>query len=80
MIFDALTRQQRAVVELPWPAQGSRSPPTAVAAVINGADGYAVVDLAQARLAGEQVPMEEMPRQTREPTAWRRRRTGDGPP
>ena len=62
VIFDALTRQQRGVVELPWPAYGIAVTPDSRHAVINGAHGYAVVDLAQARLAGEPVPMEDIPR------------------
>ena len=63
MIFDALTRQQRAVVELPWPAYGIAVTPDSRRAVVNGANGYAVVDLAQARLVDEPVPMEEISRQ-----------------
>ena len=62
VIFDALTRQQRAVVELPWPAYGIAVTPDSRHAVVNGANGYAIVDLAQARLAGEPVPMEDIPR------------------
>ena len=64
MIFDAVTRQQRAVLELPWPAYGIAVTPDGRRAVVNGAKGYAVVDLAQARLVGQPVPMEEIPRQT----------------
>ena len=63
VIFDALTRQQRAVVELPWPAYGIAVTPDGRRAVVNGAKGYAVVDLAQARLVGEPVSLEEIPRQ-----------------
>ena len=62
MIFDALTRQQRAVVELPFPAYGIAVTPDGRRAVVNGARGYAVVDLAQARVVGEPVPMPEIPR------------------
>ena len=64
MIFDAVTRQQRAVLDLPWPAYGIAVTPDGRRAVVNGAKGYAVVDLAQARLVGQPVPMEEIPRQT----------------
>ena len=64
VIFDALTRQQRAVVELPWPAYGIAVTPDSRRAVVNGATGYAVVDLAQARLVDEPVPMEEIGRQS----------------
>ncbi len=64
VIFDALTRQQRAVVELPFPAYGIAVTPDSRRAVVNGAKGYAVVDLAQARVVGEPVPMAEIPRQS----------------
>ena len=64
VIFDALTRQQRAVLELPWPIWGIAVTPDSRRAVVNGAKGYAVIDLAQARLVDEPVPMEEIPRQT----------------
>jgi DNA-binding SARP family transcriptional activator/WD40 repeat protein len=64
VIFDALTRQQRAVLELPWPAYGIAVTPDSRRAVVNGAKGYAVVDLAQARLVDEPVPMDKIPRQT----------------
>ena len=63
VVFDALTRQQRAVVELPWPAYGIAVTPDSRRAVVNGAGGYAVIDLARARLVGEPVPMEVIPRQ-----------------
>ena len=64
VIFDAVTRQQRAVLDLPWPAYGIAVSPDGGRAVVNGAKGYAVVDLAQARLVGQPVPMEEIPRQS----------------
>ena len=64
VIFDAVTRQQRAVLELPWPAYGIAVTPDSRRAVVNGAKGYAVVDLTQGRLVDEPVPMEEIPRQT----------------
>ena len=64
VLFDALTRQQRAVVELPWPVYGIAVTPDSRRAVVNGATGYAVVDLSQGRLVDQPVSMEEMPRQS----------------
>jgi DNA-binding SARP family transcriptional activator/WD40 repeat protein len=64
LLFDAATRRQRAAIELPWPVYGIAVTPDSRRAVLNGATGYAVVDLSQGRLIGEPVEMEEMPRQT----------------
>jgi DNA-binding SARP family transcriptional activator/WD40 repeat protein len=63
VLFDAVTRQQRAAIELPWPVYGIAVTPDSRLAVVNGASGYAVVDLTQGRLVDEPVSMDKMPRQ-----------------
>ena len=57
-VFDAATRQQRAVVELPWPIHGIALTPDGRRAVLNGAPGYAVMDLVSATLVGEPVALD----------------------
>ena len=79
VIFDALTRQQRAVLELPWPVYGIAVTPDSSRAVINGAGGYAVVDLAQARWLTNLCRWRRSPGKSG-PTARRHHQTGDGPP
>ena len=54
-VFDTATRQQRAVIELPWPVHAIALAPDGRRAVLNGGAGYAVVDLVSVELVGEPV-------------------------
>ena len=58
--FDTATQQQRAVIDLPWRPHGIAVSPDGRRAVVNGGSGYAVVDLADERLVGPPVAMDEM--------------------
>ena len=58
-IFDTDSRQQRALVELPWPTLSIAVTPDGRRAVVNGLEGYAVIDLRAARIVGQPVPLEK---------------------
>lgn len=58
-LFDTRTRAQRALVEVPWPVHRLAVTPDGRRAVVNGMRGYAVVDLAEARLAGAPTLLDE---------------------
>ena len=59
-VWDTAPIRERAVLELPWPVWGVAVTPDGARAVVNGATGYAVVDVARGRLVGEPVTLPEM--------------------
>ena len=59
VIFDALTQERQALVEVPWPIHRITVTPDGGRAVVSGHTGYAIVDIPSARLVGEPVPLEE---------------------
>ncbi|HWO51272.1 MAG TPA: BTAD domain-containing putative transcriptional regulator, partial [Ornithinibacter sp.] len=58
VVFDAETQQQRAVVPMPWPVYGIAMAPDGRRAVVNGLSGYAVLDVASARVVGQPVRLD----------------------
>ncbi|MCA1780891.1 MAG: PQQ-binding-like beta-propeller repeat protein [Intrasporangiaceae bacterium] len=47
-LFDVSSRRQTALVELPWPVYSIGVTPDGTRAIVNGRDGYGIVDLATA--------------------------------
>jgi DNA-binding SARP family transcriptional activator/WD40 repeat protein len=60
VLFDARTREQRAVVTTPWPVLGIAMAPDGRRAVVNGGGGYAVLDIASGSLVGQPTSLPDM--------------------
>ena len=58
-VFDAVTQERQALVEVPWPVHRITVTPDGRRAVVHGYSGYAIIDIPTARLVGEPVPLEE---------------------
>ena len=58
-LFDASTQRQTALVDLPWPVHSVDVTPDGRRVIVNGRDGYAIVDLATADFALEPVQLDE---------------------
>ncbi|WP_345203414.1 BTAD domain-containing putative transcriptional regulator [Fodinibacter luteus] len=56
-IFDVATREQREVIELPWPVHAIAVTPDGRRAVVNGRPGYVVIDLPSRTVVGQPVPL-----------------------